>query len=53
MHMITLKIKDISEIIRCDEVLYSMKLIQESRAASCRAGSQMIKCIVAISSNDF
>ena len=46
------KNEDISEIIRCDDVLYSMKLIQESRAASCRAGSQMIKCIVAISSNN-
>ena len=47
------KSKDISGIIRCDDVLYSMKLIQESRAASCRAGSQMLKCIVAISSDNF
>jgi len=47
------KSKDISGIIRCDNVLYSMKLIQESRAASCRAGSQMLKCIVAISSDSF
>ena len=47
------KSKDISGIIRCDDVLYSMKLIQESRAASCRAGSQMLKCIVAISSDSF
>ena len=45
--------EDISGIIRCDDVLYSMKLIQESRAASCRAGSQMIKCVAAISSNNF
>jgi len=47
------KIKDISGIIACDDVLHSMKLIQESRAASCRAGSQMLKCITMISSNDF
>ena len=47
------KSKDISGIIRCDNVLYSMKLIQESREASCRAGSQMLKCIVAISSDSF
>ena len=47
------KSKDISGIIRCDNVLYSMKLIQETRAASCRAGSQMLKCIVAISSDSF
>ncbi len=40
---------DIFGIIRCDEILHSMKLIEESRAASCRAGSQMIKCISAIS----
>ena len=47
------KNEDISGIIRCDDILHSMKLIQESRAASCRAGSQMIKCIAAISSNNF
>ena len=41
--------EDISGIIQCDDVLYSMKLVQESRAASCRAGSQMIKCISALS----
>ena len=43
---------DILGIIKCDNILNSMKLIQESRAASCRAGSQMIKCISAIFSND-
>jgi len=43
---------DISGIIQCDDVLYSMKLVQESRAASCRAGSQMIKCISALSSSN-
>jgi len=47
------KTNDISGIIMCDDILYSMKLIQESRAASCRAGSQMLKCIAALSSNDF
>ncbi len=46
------KDEDISGIIQCDDVLYSMKLIQESRAASCRAGSQMIKCISALSSSN-
>jgi urease accessory protein len=44
--------EDISGIIQCDDVLYSMKLIQESRAASCRAGSQMIKCISALSTSN-
>ena len=47
------KNNDIQGIITCDDVLYSMKLIQESRAASCRAGSQMIKCITSISSDIF
>ena len=46
------KNEDISGIIDCDYILHSMKLIQESRDASCRAGSQMIKCIAAISSNN-
>ena len=43
---------DILGIIKCDNILNSMKLIHESRSASCRAGSQMIKCISAIFSND-
>jgi len=43
---------DVLGIIKCDNILNSMKLIQESRAASCRAGSQMIKCISGIFSND-
>jgi len=43
---------DISGVVQCDEILNSMKLIEETRAASCRAGSQMIKCISAISSTD-
>ncbi|MDA0756920.1 MAG: urease accessory protein [Crenarchaeota archaeon] len=47
------KSKDISGIITCDDVLYSIKLIQESRTASCRAGSQMLKCITAIHSDNF
>ena len=39
-------------IIQCDEILHSMKLIEETRSASCRAGSQMMKCICAISSTE-
>ena len=46
------KNNDLSGIIQCDEVLHSMKLIQESRAASCRAGSQMLKCVSAIVSHN-
>ena len=43
---------NISGVVQCDEILNSMKLIEETRAASCRAGSQMIKCISAISSTE-
>ena len=43
---------NISGIIQCDEILHSMKLIEETRSASCRAGSQMMKCICAISSTE-
>jgi len=39
-------------IIQCDEILHSMKLIEETRSASCRAGSQLMKCICAISSTE-
>jgi len=46
------KNNDISGVVRCDQILHSMKLIEETRAASCRAGSQMIKCISSISSID-
>ena len=41
---------DISGLVQCDEMLNSMKLIEETRSASCRAGTQMLKCISAISS---
>ena len=46
------KNNDILGIIRCDDILSSMKLIQESRSASSRAGSQMLKCISALSSHN-
>ena len=40
---------DLLGIMKSDDILHSKKLIQESRAASCRSGSQMMKCISAIS----
>ena len=43
---------NISGILQCDDTLHSMKLIEESRNASCRAGSQMLKCIMQICPND-
>ena len=46
------KNNDILGVIRCDDILFSMKLIEESRAASCRAGSQMIKCIASLTSDN-
>lgn len=46
------KNNDLLGIMNCDDTLNSMKLIQESRAASCRAGSQTMKCVSAISSHE-
>ena len=43
---------NISGILQCDDILHSMKLVEESRNAACRAGSQMLKCILQICSND-
>jgi len=37
--------RDIEGIISADRGLYSMKLIKEIRDATCRSGSQMLKCI--------
>jgi urease accessory protein len=42
---------DVKGIIKCDNALHSMKLVKESRDASCRTGSQMIKCVMAFSDN--
>jgi len=36
---------DIEKVISTDRALYSMKLIKEVRDATCRSGSQMLKCI--------
>ena len=38
-------------IIKCDNALYSMRFVKESRDALCRTGSQMIKCVMAFSDN--
>ena len=43
---------NISGILQCDEILHSMKLVEESRNASCRAGSQMLKCIMQMCPDD-
>ena len=42
---------DVNGIIKCDNALYSMRFVKESRDASCRTGSQMIKCVIAFSDN--
>ena len=44
--------KDIEKIIHCDKMLYSMKLVKESRDAMCRSGSQMIKCVKSFLNDD-
>jgi len=37
--------KDVERIIECDKLLFSMKLVKELREATCRSGTQMIKCV--------
>ena len=45
--------RDIEKIISADRMLYSMKLVKEVRDATCRSGSQMLKCIkVLVRDND-
>ena len=39
------KKKDIVELLRADESLYYMKLIEETRIASIRSGNQLLKCV--------
>jgi len=44
--------KDVQSIITCDKLLFAMKLVKELRDATCRSGTQMIKCINSFVSND-
>ena len=45
--------RNVEKVISTDRMLYSMKLIKEVRDATCRSGSQMLKCIkVLINDND-
>lgn len=39
------KKNDIAELLRADESLYYMKLIEETRVASTRSGNQLLKCV--------
>jgi len=44
--------KDVEMIIECDKLLFSMKLVKELREATCRSGTQMIKCVSSFVNND-
>ena len=44
--------KDVQSIITCDKLLFATKLVKELRDATCRSGTQMIKCINSFVSND-
>ena len=37
--------KDVEGIVTCDKLLFAMKLVKELRDATCRSGTQMIKCV--------
>ena len=43
---------DLEKIIICDRSLFAMKLVKELREASCRSGTQMMKCICSFVSNN-
>ena len=43
---------NIEKIIICDKSLFAMKLIGELREASCRSGTQMIKCVSSFVNNN-
>ena len=45
------KKKDIVELLRADELLYYMKLIEETRIASTRSGNQLLKCVSTFTTN--
>jgi urease accessory protein len=46
------KKKDIVELLRADESLYYMKLIEETRIASTRSGNQLLKCVSTFITNN-
>jgi len=43
--------KDIVSLLRADESLYYMKLIEETRIASTRSGNQLLKCVSTFAKN--
>lgn len=45
------KNNDLSAIVDIDNRLYSMKLVKEIRSASVRSGSQILNCVIQMSSN--
>ena len=44
--------KDVECIVTCDKLLFAMKLVKELRDATCRSGTQMIKCVNSFVNND-
>ena len=44
--------KDVEGIVTCDKLLFAMKLVKELRDATCRSGTQMIKCVNSFVNND-
>ena len=46
------KKKDVMSLLRTDESLYYMKLIEETRVASTRSGNQLMKCVRTFAKNN-
>lgn len=45
------KKRDIASLLHTDDSIYHMKLIEETRTASVRSGSQLLKCVLSFSKN--
>jgi len=43
---------DLASLIKTDETLYSMRVIEETRNASVRSGNQLLKCVSAFSKHN-
>ena len=45
------KKSDVVSLFRTDEIIYHMKLVEETRTASIRSGNQLLKCAISFSKN--
>ena len=46
-----IQMSDLPKMLEVDQTLFSMKLVKEIRDASCRAGTQLLKCLNSFTTN--